>query len=40
MDPSIKEKLLSSFPRFGHSGIIESARELYSQIDGKPSDGG
>ncbi|XP_078181742.1 uncharacterized protein LOC144575468 isoform X1 [Carex rostrata] len=39
MDPSIKEKLMSSFPRFGHSGIIESARELYSQIDGKPSDG-
>ncbi|KAJ4757979.1 Sn1-specific diacylglycerol lipase [Rhynchospora pubera] len=39
LDPSVKEKLQSSFPRFGHSGIIESARELYIQINGNPLDG-
>lgn len=32
----VKEKVLSSFPHYGHSGIVECARELFMQIDGTP----
>ncbi|WOL16102.1 hypothetical protein Cni_G24884 [Canna indica] len=35
---NVKESVLSSFPHYGHSGIIEYARELFMQIDGKPAD--
>ncbi|KAG6512239.1 hypothetical protein ZIOFF_030335 [Zingiber officinale] len=33
---NIKESVLSSFPHYGHSGIVECARELFMQIDGQP----
>jgi len=26
----------SSFPHYGHSGIVETARELFMQIEGNP----
>ncbi|KAK1271217.1 putative disease resistance protein [Acorus gramineus] len=32
----VKQTVLSSFPHYGHSGIIQAARELFMQIDGKP----
>ncbi|XP_042491710.1 uncharacterized protein LOC122071424 isoform X7 [Macadamia integrifolia] len=32
----VKQTVASSFPHYGHSGIIEAARELYMQIDGNP----
>lgn len=37
---SVRERVLSSFPHYGHSGIVESARELFMQIDGQPGDDG
>ena len=36
----VRQRVLSSFPHYGHSGIVESARELCYQIDGKPSQEG
>ncbi|XP_009379930.2 uncharacterized protein LOC103968432 isoform X1 [Musa acuminata AAA Group] len=37
--PSAKrQKVLSSFPHYGHAGIVESARELFMQIDGEHGD--
>ncbi|THU53369.1 hypothetical protein C4D60_Mb10t13680 [Musa balbisiana] len=39
--PSTKrQKVLSSFPHYGHAGIVESARELFMQIDGEHGDKG
>ncbi|KAJ8639457.1 hypothetical protein MRB53_016151 [Persea americana] len=35
--PEVKQSVLSSFPHYGHSGIVESARELFMQIDGLPA---
>ncbi|KAK8948209.1 hypothetical protein KSP40_PGU012031 [Platanthera guangdongensis] len=35
---SVGESVVSTFPHFGHSGIVESARELYMQVD-EPSGG-
>ncbi|KAJ0977010.1 hypothetical protein J5N97_012484 [Dioscorea zingiberensis] len=35
---SVRQRVLSSFPHYGHSGIVESARELFMQIDGQPGD--
>ncbi|KAM0940039.1 putative fungal lipase-like domain, alpha/Beta hydrolase [Dioscorea sansibarensis] len=35
---SVRERVLISFPHYGHSGIVESARELFMQIDGQPGD--
>ncbi|CAA6663976.1 unnamed protein product [Spirodela intermedia] len=32
----VRQGVLSSFPHYGHSGIVESARELFIQIDGQP----
>ncbi|GMJ01731.1 hypothetical protein like AT1G05790 [Hibiscus trionum] len=32
--PSVKQRVESSFPHFGHSGIVETARDLYAQIEG------
>lgn len=36
LHPNNRETIISSYPRFGHSGIVESARELYMQIDCLP----
>ncbi|MBA0612289.1 hypothetical protein Godav_012908 [Gossypium davidsonii] len=36
--PSVKKRVKSSFPHFGHSGIVETARDLYTQIEGNPGD--
>ncbi|KAK8549274.1 hypothetical protein V6N13_008951 [Hibiscus sabdariffa] len=32
--PSVKDRVESSFPHFGHSGIVETARDLYAQVEG------
>lgn len=32
--PSVRQTVLSTFPHYGHSGVVESARELYHQIEG------
>ncbi|XP_043724432.1 uncharacterized protein LOC122671340 isoform X2 [Telopea speciosissima] len=32
----VKQAVVSSFPHYGHSGIVEAARELYMQIEGNP----
>ncbi|XP_068491448.1 uncharacterized protein [Phaseolus vulgaris] len=32
----IKKNVASSFPHYGHSGIVETARELFMQIEGNP----
>lgn len=34
----MKESVKSSFPRYGHFGIREAARELFMQVDGNPRD--
>ncbi|KAJ4843652.1 hypothetical protein Tsubulata_010148 [Turnera subulata] len=34
--PDVKRRVESSFPHYGHSGIIEAARDLYMQIEGNP----
>lgn len=34
--PSVRQRVISSFPHYGHAGIVESARELFMQIDGHP----
>lgn len=36
---SVKQRVESSFPHYGHSGIIEAARDLYAQIEGYPREG-
>ncbi|XP_077251936.1 uncharacterized protein LOC143891187 [Tasmannia lanceolata] len=38
--PEVKRNVLSSFPHYGHSGIVESARELFMQVDGQLGDKG
>nr|CAD1837117.1 unnamed protein product [Ananas comosus var. bracteatus] len=37
---STRQRVISSFPHYGHAGIVESARELFMQIDGQQSDKG
>ncbi|CAM9003168.1 unnamed protein product [Rhodiola kirilowii] len=32
--PDVRHRLLSSSPHYGHSGIVEAARDLFSQVDG------
>ncbi|OVA19069.1 Lipase [Macleaya cordata] len=34
--PTVKQRVISSFPHYGHSGIVETARNLFMQIDGQP----
>ncbi|KAF3337917.1 sn1-specific diacylglycerol lipase beta-like isoform X4 [Carex littledalei] len=34
-----REKVLSTFPHYGHGGMVESARELFMQIDGNSDSG-
>ncbi|KAL5229241.1 hypothetical protein ABZP36_017506 [Zizania latifolia] len=36
LSPQVKDAVLSSFPHHGHAGIVESARELYSKLEGQP----
>ncbi|XP_007033999.2 PREDICTED: sn1-specific diacylglycerol lipase beta isoform X1 [Theobroma cacao] len=36
--PSVKQRVESSFPHYGHSGIVEAARDLYTQIEGYSGD--
>ncbi|OAY69329.1 hypothetical protein ACMD2_24126 [Ananas comosus] len=37
---STRQRIISSFPHYGHAGIVESARELFMQIDGQQGDKG
>ncbi|XP_058774543.1 uncharacterized protein LOC131648831 isoform X2 [Vicia villosa] len=34
----IHKNVTSSFPHYGHSGIVEAAREVYMQIEGNPGE--
>lgn len=36
--PDVKCSVDSFFPHYGHSGIVEAARDLFMQIDGTPCD--
>ncbi|TXG72901.1 hypothetical protein EZV62_001480 [Acer yangbiense] len=36
--PDVKKSVESSFPHYGHSGIVEAARELFMQVEGNPRD--
>jgi len=36
LHPQVKQAVLSSFPHYGHAGIVESARELYTKLEGQP----
>ncbi|KAL6616546.1 hypothetical protein ACP70R_038816 [Stipagrostis hirtigluma subsp. patula] len=36
LSPQTKNTVLSSFPHYGHAGIVESARELYTKLEGQP----
>jgi hypothetical protein len=36
LPPQVKQSVLSSFPHYGHAGIVESARELYTKLEGQP----
>ncbi|TVU36169.1 hypothetical protein EJB05_18088 [Eragrostis curvula] len=36
LSPQVKNDVLSSFPHYGHAGIVESARELYTKLEGEP----
>lgn len=32
--PDVRQKVISSTPHYGHSGIVEAARDLFTQIEG------
>lgn len=34
LDDNVKQRVATTFPHFGHSGIVEAARELCIQLDG------
>lgn len=36
----VKERVTTSFPHYGHSGIVEAARDIFSQIEGNPGEHG
>ncbi|CAM8979453.1 unnamed protein product [Rhodiola kirilowii] len=36
----VRHRLLSSSPHYGHSGIVEAARDLFSQVDGNTGEPG
>ncbi|KAK4566880.1 hypothetical protein RGQ29_002938 [Quercus rubra] len=40
IDPVVKCSVDSSFPHYGHSGIVEAAQDLFMQIDGTAFDHG
>lgn len=37
--PDVRQKVISSTPHYGHSGIVEAARDLFMQIEGDAEDG-
>ncbi|PKA55926.1 sn1-specific diacylglycerol lipase [Apostasia shenzhenica] len=37
LSSSLRQRVLSTFPHYGHSGIVESARELFVQLDDQSS---
>ncbi|KAM7461559.1 hypothetical protein LguiA_029680 [Lonicera macranthoides] len=39
IQPSVKKTMLSSLQHYGHSGIVDAARDLFMQIEGYPYDG-
>ncbi|KAI8537711.1 hypothetical protein RHMOL_Rhmol09G0045900 [Rhododendron molle] len=38
--PDVRQRVISSMPHYGHSGIVEAARNLFMQIDGNTGDDG
>lgn len=38
LDDNVKQRVATTFPHFGHSGIVEAARELCMQLDGNLED--
>ena len=36
----VRQKVISSLPHYGHSGIVEAARDLFMQIEGNLGDDG
>lgn len=38
LDDNVKQRVATTFPHFGHSGIVEAARELCMQLDGNMED--
>ncbi|XP_073008012.1 uncharacterized protein [Typha latifolia] len=38
LSASTRHRVISTFPHYGHGGIVESARELFLQIDGQLGD--
>ncbi|XP_024027107.1 sn1-specific diacylglycerol lipase beta isoform X1 [Morus notabilis] len=38
VDPDLKQSVLSTFPHYGHSGIVAAARNLFTQIEGNAED--
>lgn len=40
LDPDLKQGIVSSSPHYGHSGIVEAARNLFRQIEGNDEDDG
>lgn len=39
IQPSVRQTMLSSLQHYGHSGIVDAARDLFMQIEGYPYDG-
>ena len=40
VNSELKQSVVSSFPHYGHSGIVETARDLFTQIEGNAEDDG
>ncbi|PON37785.1 Fungal lipase-like domain containing protein, partial [Parasponia andersonii] len=38
INPELKQSVVSSFPHYGHSGIVEAARNLFTQLEGNAED--
>lgn len=38
--PNVRQSVTSSFPHYGHSGIVEAARDLFMQVEGNAGAGG
>ncbi|GAB2272644.1 hypothetical protein Dimus_007466 [Dionaea muscipula] len=39
IDADVRQRVILTFPHYGHSGIVDAARELFNQIDGGSGDG-
>ncbi|WJZ87987.1 hypothetical protein VitviT2T_007327 [Vitis vinifera] len=37
--PNVRQSVISSFPHYGHSGIVEAARDLFNQVEGNAGAG-